>query len=107
MHPAREALAEKLNSVEIMDAIVPVYANFSANPVNSAYEIREALISQLEMPVLWYKTVQNMSKINNANFLEVGPGKVLQGLNKRIDRSLKTHGVGTLDDLKELEIVSA
>ena len=107
MQPAREALAEKLNSVEIMNAKVPVFANFSANPVISADDIRGALLSQLEMPVLWYKTIQNISESNHSTFLEVGPGKVLQGLNRRIDRSLKTQSIGNLEDLNELEYVSA
>ncbi len=107
MQPAREALAEKLNSVEIMDAKVPVFANFSAKPVVKADEIKGALLSQLERPVLWYKTIQNMSGNNDSIFLEVGPGKVLQGLNRRIDRSLKTQSIGNLEDFKEFEHVSA
>ncbi len=107
MQPAREALAEKLNSVEIMDAKVPVFANFSANPVVKADEIKGALLSQLERPVLWYKTIQNMSDNNDSIFLEVGPGKVLQGLNRRIDRSLKTQSIGNLEDFKKFEHVSA
>jgi len=107
MQPAREALAEKLNSVEIMDAKIPVFANFSANPVVKADEIKGALLSQLERPVLWYKTIQNMSDNNDSIFLEVGPGKVLKGLNRRIDRSLKTQSIGNLEDFKEFEHVSA
>ena len=96
MQPAREALAEKLNSVEIMNAKVPVFAN----PL-------EVIPLLSKMPVLWYKTIQNISESNHSTFLEVGPGKVLQGLNRRIDRSLKTQSIGNLEDLNELEYVSA
>jgi [acyl-carrier-protein] S-malonyltransferase len=106
MKPAREALAENLKSVEITGAKVPVYVNFSAQPVKSADDVRTALISQLEMPVLWYKTIQNMSS-KTASFLEVGPGKVLQGLNKRIDRSLNTRSIGSIDDVEDIKDVSA
>jgi [acyl-carrier-protein] S-malonyltransferase len=105
MRPAREALAEKINSIEIRDALIPVYANISADPVGVAKEIKNCLIKQLEMPVLWYKTIRNMKNIGINNYIEVGPGQVLRGLNRRIDRSLNVLNVSSLIELNQLDHV--
>jgi [acyl-carrier-protein] S-malonyltransferase len=105
MRPAREALAEKINSIEIRDALIPVYANISANPVSVAKEIKNCLIKQLEMPVLWHKTIRNMKNIGINNYIEVGPGQVLRGLNRRIDRSLNVLNVSSLIELNQLDHV--
>ena len=63
-------------------------------------KIKSSLIKQLEKPVLWTKSILEMKKYGVESFLEVGPGKVLQGLNKRIDRSLISKGVDSLLKLK-------
>lgn len=105
MRPAREALAEKINSIEIRDASIPVYANISAEPVEIAEEIKNCLIKQLEMPVLWSKTIGNMKRNGINNFIEVGPGRVLRGINKRIDHSLSVSNVSTLVELNQLDYV--
>lgn len=93
MASAREHLAEMLDSIEISDSMLPVYSNVSAEPVTKADEIRQALVMQLENPVLWSKTITNMGADGVDHFMEVGTGSVLQGLCKRIDRSLTTSGV--------------
>jgi [acyl-carrier-protein] S-malonyltransferase len=105
MRPAREALAEKINSIEIRDASIPVYANISAEPVEIAEDIKNCLIKQLEMPVLWYKTIGNMKQNGINNFIEVGPGRVLRGLNKRIDQSLTISNVSSLVELNQIDYV--
>ena len=101
MYPARESLAEILNSIEIQDTVIPIYSNVSANPVTKRNDILNRLIEQLEMPVLWYKTITNMIKNNIDNFVEVGPGHILQGLNRRIDRSVKISGIENLDQITQ------
>ncbi len=93
MSSAREDLAEKIESIEINDSMIPVYTNVSASPVTGADDIRYAMIHQLESPVLWSQTIHNMSDNGVTDFMEVGTGRVLQGLCKRIDRSLNTSGV--------------
>ncbi len=105
MAPAREALAEKLNSIEIRDTNLPVYSNVTAEPITNSEEIRTALIQQLENPVRWHETITRMRGNGISEFLEVGPGKVLQGLNRRIDRRLTIKGVENLKDLQEFEHV--
>jgi len=93
MSSAREDLAEKIDSIEINDSMLPVYTNVSASPVTKADDIRNAMIRQLESPVLWSQTIQNMSNDGITEFMEIGTGRVLQGLCKRIDRSLTASGV--------------
>jgi|TARA_B100001079_G_scaffold17567_2_gene14023 [acyl-carrier-protein] S-malonyltransferase len=90
---AREHLAEMIDSIEIKDSMLPVYSNVSASPVTKAEYIRQAMIHQLENPVLWSQTITNMAKDGVDQFMEVGTGRVLQGLCRRIDRSLATRGV--------------
>lgn len=100
MQSAREALEEKLNSIEIHDARCPIYANVLAQPVTNKEDIRNALIRQLEQPVLWSSTIFNMEKDGFTKFVEVGPGRVLQGLNRRINRRLPISGLSTLEQLE-------
>ena len=104
MQPAREELADKLNSIQISDINIPLYSNVNAKPTMKGSEIKESLISQLESPVLWFDTINNMVSNGNLNFLEVGPGKVLSGLNKKINRDLTTTNIGTFKELNSYEI---
>ena len=104
MQPAREELADKLNSIEISDINIPLYSNVNAKPTRKGSEIKKSLISQLESPVLWFDTIKNMFTRGNLNFLEVGPGKVLSGLNKKINRDLISTNIGTLIELNSYEI---
>ncbi len=84
MEPVREPLLKIIKSVPFNDANIPVYQNVSAEPVNDATIIRENIINQLESPVLWSETILNMKTEGISDFFEVGPGKVLKGLNLRI-----------------------
>ena len=102
MAPAREQLAEVLNSLEISDSKYAVYTNVDSKPVVKSQDIRDSLIRQLENPVLWHKSILNMKDFGIKSFIEVGPGKVLQGLNKRIDRSLKCDSIESLQQLDNI-----
>ncbi len=99
MSNAKEALTDKLNSIEISDASFPIYSNVTAKPVKKSEEIRERLIQQLENAVLWQDTIMNMVDDGITNFVEVGPGRVLQGLTKRIDRNINSSGIETNNDV--------
>lgn len=99
MSNAKEALTNKLNSIAISDANFPIYSNVSAEPVTKSGEIRKSLIQQLVNPVLWQDSILNMIKHGVTNFIEVGPGRVLQGLNKRIDRNIISSGIATNNDV--------
>lgn len=99
MKPAEQELAEALELVDIHDAKIPVCMNAVAVPVTSASEIRKNLIRQLTSPVLWTQSIEAMVKNGVNNFIEIGPQKVLQGLIKRIDKSVTTAGVDTAEDV--------
>lgn len=90
MEPARKDLAAAIENTNFSDPICPIYQNVSTFAVNDAAEIQKNLIFQLTAPVKWTQSVQNMIKDGASEFVEVGPGKVLQGLVKKIDRSMTT-----------------
>lgn len=88
MQPASERLAEVLAPIVINDAQVPVIANVTAKPVVSGAEIKELLVKQAAMPVLWETSVRNMVADGVDTFVEVGPGKVLTGFTKKIAKGV-------------------
>jgi len=90
MESAREELAEAINSVKFQTGICPIYQNVTGQSVNDAEIIKKNLIAQLTSPVRWTKIMQNMIADGANNITEVGPGKVLQGLFKKIDRKIQT-----------------
>jgi [acyl-carrier-protein] S-malonyltransferase len=100
MQSAQTGLQQALNAVEIYDTKIPVYANVTARPATKASEIRDLLFRQLTSPVRWEETVRNMIADGASEFVEVGPGKVLQGLIKRMDASVTTTGVEKLSDVE-------
>ena len=99
MKPARDSLAKILNSIEIRNAEFPVFSNVTAQPSTNKLEIKSNLLRQLEHPVLWSKTIENMISFGTNRFFEIGPGKVLTGLNRRINKSALTKSIGTLNEL--------
>ncbi|MBP1678189.1 MAG: fabD [Bacteroidetes bacterium] len=100
MAGAGEGLRQALSGVDLRDAKIPVYANVTARPVRAAEEIRDLLNRQLTSPVRWDETARNMAADGATDFIEIGPGKVLQGLIKRIVPAATTRGFDTLADLK-------
>jgi len=89
MQPAYDGLKQSLESLDISEPNCPIYSNYTAEPTTDPDEIRSNVLNQLLNPVRWTQTLQNMSQNGADSFVEVGPGKVLQGLVKR-----------TLDDVK-------
>ncbi|MGB0869587.1 MAG: ACP S-malonyltransferase [Flavobacteriales bacterium] len=90
MEPAREDLAKAIENTTFNTPICPVYQNVKASGVTDANEIKENLISQLTAPVKWTQTMIQMIEDGIESFTEVGPGKVLQGLVKKVDRKMPT-----------------
>lgn len=88
MQPAREELAKAIENTSFQKPICPVYQNVVAKAVVNPEEIKKNLISQLTAPVRWTQSVQQMITDGATDFVEVGPGKVLQGLLRKIDRSV-------------------
>lgn len=92
MEPAREELAAAIEATTFSEPMCPVYQNVVAKAVTSPAEIKENLISQLTAPVRWTQSIQSMVADGGTEFVEVGPGKVLQGLMRKIDRSVSASG---------------
>ncbi|NAS13812.1 ACP S-malonyltransferase [Poritiphilus flavus] len=90
MEPAREELAAAIENTDFKAPICPVYQNVTTTAVNDPSEIKKNLIAQLTAPVKWTQSVRNMVKDGGSHFIEVGPGKVLQGLVKKIDPTVES-----------------
>jgi [acyl-carrier-protein] S-malonyltransferase len=90
MEPARAELEKAINSTPFAVPICPVYQNVNALPSSGPQSIKENLVAQLTSPVRWTQTVQKMIADGATSFTEVGPGKVLQGLIKKVDRTMET-----------------
>jgi len=90
MEAAREELAKAIEETDFKRPICPVYQNVTANAVSDPLEIKKNLIDQLTSPVRWTQTMQQMIADGASEVVEVGPGKVLQGLFKKVDRSFST-----------------
>jgi len=93
MEPAREELASAIESTLFSQPVCPVYQNVNAKPVSDPEVIKKNLVDQLTAPVKWTQIVQNMIADGATSFTEIGPGKVLQGLIKKVDRSAETSGI--------------
>lgn len=93
MEPAREELAAAIESTTFGKPICPVYQNFDALPHSNVEEIKQNLIAQLTAPVKWTQSVQHMVADGAIEFVECGPGKVLQGLVKKIHREAEVCGL--------------
>lgn len=100
MQPAADRLKEVLDGIEVADAKIPVIANVTARPEQKGDEIRQVLVKQAASPVLWEDSVRYMMENGVDTFIEVGPGKVLTGFVKKIDRSYTGQNV---EDLASLE----
>ena len=104
MKPAREELADKLDSIEITDINIPIYSNVNAKPTRKGSDIKKSLINQLENPVFWFDSINNMVSDGFSEFTEIGPGKVLCGLNKKINKDLFTNNIEFYRELESYEI---
>jgi [acyl-carrier-protein] S-malonyltransferase len=102
MEQARQGLSQAIKTAEIRDASVPVFANVTAQPVRDAETIKKLLLDQLNSPVLWQASMENMIKDGFDIFYEIGPGKVLKGLLKRIDRNVTCNEIGTRESIQNL-----
>ena len=100
MQSAKETLLDVLVFTPFYDARFPVYANVTAKPVDKKDEIKNLLHQQVTSPVRWEETINNMIADGFDEFYEIGPGKVLQGLLKRINPDVKTFGIDKFEDVE-------
>ena len=92
MEPARAELAEAIENTKFSTPVCPVYQNVDAKPHTDPEEIKANLVAQLTAPVRWTQSVQNMVADGATEFVELGPGKVLQGLVAKISREVAVSG---------------
>lgn len=102
MKEALEGLTEALEEAEIRDPVTPVYANVTGDVVYTASGIRNLLKMQLLSPVLWQNLIEKMIINGIKRFYEVGPSKILSGLNKRINRNVTSVTLGTVQELTSI-----
>lgn len=93
MEPARMELEEAINMTHFNNPVCPIYQNVNASSVSDPEEIKKNLMAQLIAPVKWVQTIQQMISDGATSFIEMGPGKVLTGLVKKINREVETMGV--------------
>ena len=103
MSPATHIMKEKLNDINFSTPKNMIVSNVTAKPSNDPVEIKNFLIEQIEKPVRWRESIINMIQLGNKKFIEIGPGKVLSGLVKRIDRNVELIQVNNIEDLKNLK----
>jgi [acyl-carrier-protein] S-malonyltransferase len=92
MKPAYDGLKKQLEELDIKEPICPIYSNYTAEATTDVEEIRSNVLNQLLNPVRWTQTMINMKNDGAESFVEVGPGKVLQGLVKRTLKDVKISG---------------
>ena len=101
MEPARTELAAAIEHADIQAPRCPIYQNVSAEPTTDPGLIRQQLVAQLTAPVRWTQTMQTMIADGATEVTEVGPGKVLQGLFKKVDRAFPTSFGGARNRLND------
>ncbi|MGB3556048.1 MAG: ACP S-malonyltransferase, partial [Jannaschia sp.] len=101
MEPAARAMAEALDDVDIADPVVPLLANVTAAPVRDATRIRALLVDQVTGSVRWRESVERMAADGVTEIWEIGTGKALSGMIRRIDKGMATRTVGTPTDVEE------
>ncbi|WP_141431218.1 ACP S-malonyltransferase [Bacillus sp. 03113] len=97
MKPAAEKFKNVLNEISLQNANIPVIANVTASIMSDAVDIKVKLVEQLYSPVLWEDSVQKMLELGVDTFIEIGPGKVLTGLVKKVNRSVKVYNVSDIE----------
>lgn len=101
MQSAREDFCIALGNAEIRDAKIPVYANVTGKSVKKTEEIRTLLNQQLTSTVRWRESIKQMITDGASSFIEIGPGKVLQGLIRRIDINARVNGIDKFEDVQK------
>ncbi len=100
MMDAQNGLAEALQNTSIKNTVVPLYTNVTWKPETEGNAIKELLLKQLTSPVLWQEIITQMVNDGHKDYFEIGPGKVLKGLLKRIDRDSNCDLCGTVEQLE-------
>ena len=104
MEKATSIMRDKINNTSFEKPKNVIISNVTGSGTQEIKEIKDLLIKQIESPVRWRESVIYMIKNGITNFIEIGPGKVLSGLVKRIDKTVKVNSINKLEDLKDIEL---
>jgi len=104
MSKATEIMTEELNKISFSDGINKLISNVTAEAISNSEDLKSLLIKQIENRVRWRESVINMLNNDVDHFIEIGPGKVLSGLVKRINREVKINTINSLEDIENLKI---
>ena len=102
MQPAAEGLSRVIAGLELKTPSIPIIANTTAGPLTNAQSVKVELLQQLTSTVQWQRSVEYMIQSGVRTFIEIGPGKVLTGLIKRINKEVKLLNIGETSELKNL-----
>ena len=103
MKPASEKMSSLINETDMKDSVFELVNNVTAEPVKSSNEIKNLLIKQIFSKVRWRESVEYMINKDITDFIEVGPGKVLTGLVKRISDKVSCTSINTIEDIKKIK----
>ena len=104
MKKATENMKDHIINLKFNEILTPIISNYTAEPSISAIDIKSLLVSQIEGRVRWLESVEYMINKGTKNFIEIGPGKVLSGLIKRINKNVNINSVNTEDDIKAINL---
>ena len=102
MNKATLEMKDEIYKTQFNIPLVDIISNVTANPVNDPDSIKKLLLQQIESPVRWKESIDNMISSGVKRFIEIGPGKVLSGLIKRIDRNVILNQVNNIDEIHKL-----
>jgi [acyl-carrier-protein] S-malonyltransferase len=100
MAPAVDKLAHFITNREIQDATIPIISNITATPLTQSIALRNELAQQLAAPVQWVRTIQYLTSVGITTFFEIGPGRALAGMIKRIARGAKIINIGNVAEVE-------
>ncbi len=103
MLPAAQKMKNKINEVNFKNSSLEVISNVTARPIKDSQEIKKLLVEQIISKVRWRESVEYMIKNGVSEFIEIGPGKVLSGLIKRISDKVSSKSINTIEDIKNLK----
>ena len=104
MNNATQVMSAELNKLNFLQSEIKLISNVTAEEIINIDELKELLIKQIENRVRWRESVINMINNNVNHFIEIGPGKVLSGLVKRINKEVKISTINNQNDIESLEI---
>ncbi len=100
LKPAGDALAKEMNSIQFKEPVIPIMQNVNACLAQDLESLKANLLSHLYSPVLWSQSIKKLVEHDAGIFIECGPGKVLAGLNKRIDKNISTFAMNNTETMK-------